>query len=198
MAFERFLNHANALVLKYAMPFWGKPRWAALGVGIANEIQELENAIFDVIESRWLVNATGPRLRMIAKIVGQPILDYDDVTLKKLVGVRIAVNRSEGRWDDLLKILILWGASAFKLSPLYPAALRLDFSTPDPAIALLAKTIPSAVAAGVDLLVVSPVPGTSFPFLFSDSNSGVSNGNVAPSDANAAPTDRGLVSNLYT
>lgn len=197
MAFERFLNHANALVLKYAMPFWGKPKWAALGAGIGFEIQELENAIFDVIESRWLVNATGPRLRTLAKIVGQPTLAYDDTTLRKLISVRIRVNRSEGRWDDLVRIVLLWGVASFELSNAFPAGLRLELQDTATDSALLAQTIKPAVAAGVRLTILAPPLGVAAANTLACMNVGGTSDPARADGDTVAGGIGGSLSNIY-
>jgi hypothetical protein len=196
--FEIEKYHPLNAVLKFAMPFYGKPRWAALMTGITLQIQELENVVFDVLFSRKLANASGVRLQTLARLVGQAVLDYDDTTLRKLIRVRIAINRSEGRWDDLLKILDRWDDNiSYTLSPLYPAALRLDLNTADASTALMVKTFVPAVAAGVNLVAIGPALGVAFPFLFKDANSFTDDANAGFADANAAPTDRGLVSTVY-
>lgn len=160
------LNHANSAVMKFAMPFWGKPRWAALMVGIANEIQELENAAIDVIVSRQLANATGPRLRVLAKHVGQPYDNYSESDLRLLVGVRIAINRSEGRWSDVLRVCQLLGLS-YILGPDYPAGIRAEITSNPSNIDLIASLLQQVVSAGVSVMTISGVAGTS-GFVFDD------------------------------
>lgn len=194
MTFEIENNHANKAVVGFAMPFWGKPRWAALMVAIANEIQEVENALFDALVMRQLPNATGVRLRVLARLVGQPVKDFSEDDLRRLISVRIAANRSEGRWDDILRILLLWGLSVFDLSPAYPAGLRLDIEEVRSDAKLLAEIVIPAVAAGVDLEVVGPPPGGDWNHSFALS---------APGDVSdplrglAFDFDGGILSNLY-
>lgn len=161
--FSQQLNHANAAVMKFAMAFWGKPRWAALMVGIANEIQQLENAACDVIVSRQLANATGPRLRVLARVVGQPVGAYSEADLRTLISVRIAINRSEGRWNDLVRVLGLLGIS-YAMSDYWPAALLVQL-TGDPSNAdLVAGLLQQTAAAGVQVNVLSGNAADGFEF----------------------------------
>jgi hypothetical protein len=154
MTFEKNSNYAAEGLLKFAAPFWGKPRWAALFVASAREIQELENVFFDIIESRFLDNATGPRLAMLGRIVGQTDPGLGEATFKQLIRVRIRIRRSTGRLRDVQEVLQLLNIPR-NLAPSYPAKMRLDVvdSSPLP-IALLKQLIEETLAVGVGLVLV--------------------------------------------
>ncbi len=161
--FRQQLNHANLAVLKFASWLWGKPRWAALMVGIANEIQELENAACDVINSQRLPNAVGPRLRMLARIVGQPYSGLSEADLRMMVGARIAINRSEGRWSDFVRVLSLLGQT-YRMRSDYPAGLRIELLSNPASPDLVAGALQETAAGGVNVISISGVTNDGFAF----------------------------------
>jgi hypothetical protein len=157
MSLEINNNHAADGLLKFAAPFWGKPRWAALYVAIARQIQEVEAMLFDVIEKRMLDNATGAQLRVLGRLVGQTDPGLGEAVFKSLIRVRIRINRSLGRRKDLLEVLQLLGipASQRQLTPSYPAKTRLDLwgTLPLP-LELMLPLLQDVMAAGVGLIVL--------------------------------------------
>jgi hypothetical protein len=79
---------------------------AIASVGL-RQTQKIENAIFDVINSRILDNAVGVQLDLWGKIVGQPRGNYGDIAYRAAIRIKILVNISKGRTSDLLKIIQL-------------------------------------------------------------------------------------------
>lgn len=77
---------------------------AIASVGL-RQTQKIENAIFDVINSRLLDNAVGVQLDLWGKIVGQPRGNYGDTAYRAAIRIKILVNISKGRTSDLLKII---------------------------------------------------------------------------------------------
>ncbi len=167
MTFERNPQHAERGILKFAAPFWGKPRWGALFVAIARQIQELEDAAWDVLTKRMIGNATGAQLQVLAKLVGQVDPGLGDDVLRNLVRVRIRVNRSGGRRKDILAILNLLSVakSDRTLINVYPAKMRLDLTGVAPLpVPLLHSTLSEAMSAGVGLILLhSEEPSFVFP-----------------------------------
>lgn len=153
MTFKKNANHIAEGLLKFAAPFWGKPRWAALFVAIAREIQELENMFWDVISKRMLDNATGAQLRVLGRIVGQADPGLGEDVFRMLIRVRIRINRSVGLLRDLLEVLQLMGVEG-TVAPAWPAKVRLDCGAiplpPDLFRALLEETL----AGGVGIVIV--------------------------------------------
>jgi hypothetical protein len=172
LTLERNPNHAEEGVLKFAAPFWGKPRWAALFVAIARQIQELENVFWDILEKRMLDNATGAQLAVLGRLVGQLDPGLGEEVFRTLIRVRIRINRSNGGWNDLINVLQLLGIpkEARKLTTV-GSAFRLDlYETPPLPLQVLHSNVSDALAAGVGLHVVYPGNG----FMYSDNTATVS------------------------
>ncbi len=162
MSIEANPNHAAEAVLKLAAPFWGKPRWSALCASIAYEVQALEDATIDVLLKRMLPAAARPELKILGQLVGEPdtgLLSDDEY--RAIIGIRIALNRSDG--SMLALIAILQQAESYAVDGLaynYPDGLRVDV---DAALALAPldtqqatlDLLRQAVSLGVTISVLS-------------------------------------------
>lgn len=102
---EQSTDIAERGILNLAPPFWGKPRIAAILKSWLDEMQALENAIFDVLNKRLLDNAISAQLDVLGKIVGQPRGTSDDTLYRGLIRIRIQVNRSLGEASDVYAFL---------------------------------------------------------------------------------------------
>jgi hypothetical protein len=185
---ERNQTHAQDGVLKFAAPFWGKPRWAALFVAIAREIQELEDTFFDIVESRFLDNATGPRLAMLGALVGQTDPGLGEDTFRALIRVRIRINRSKGTRDDVIEVLQLLGIPLANrsLTNSYPAKMQLQLSGALPLpIDLLTNLLNDTTSGGVGVFVLYEPTVGAIGFSFSN-NASVADTSDAWADGSAA------------
>lgn len=98
----------SAEALQRLVPeLWGKPRIASYLISLTEEIQELEVAIFGVIESRILDSAIGAQLRILGSIVGQKNFGWDDESYRAAIRARIRALRSTGRLLDVLEVVRL-------------------------------------------------------------------------------------------
>jgi hypothetical protein len=77
------------------------PNLRALASVYLTEVQAIENAVFAVIEGRWLANAVGVDLDVIGGLVGQPRDTLDDGTYKAAIRLRIKANASGGTTGDV-------------------------------------------------------------------------------------------------
>ncbi len=186
MTFEHNPNHVNNGLLKFAGPFWGKPRWAALYAAFGREVQELEDAAVDVITSLFLDNATGARLAMLGKIVGQLDPGLGEAIFKLLIRVRIRINRSEGSRDDVIEVLQLLGIPKAQrtIANDFPAKIRVTLTGTLPLpIELLTQLINQTLSAGVGANVIWAGTGAFFAFTNATVTAGANNlwGNEATS-----------------
>jgi hypothetical protein len=135
----------------------GKPRIAALLTVYLRRVQELEDAIFDVLVKRLIDNATGAQLAAIGRIVGQVNeASWDDNTYRLFIKARIRANKSNGHGDDVIDVINLVEAADFVLSEVYPAAMYVEFGPPtdaDPVI--LIELARRAKGAGVRLQLLA-------------------------------------------
>ena len=98
----------------------------------AGQYQELENAMFPLIASRYLANATGQTLTYIGQLVGEVrpttgSASTDDDVYRALIYARIAINVSEGRAQDIYDILGALGAATPRVQDIYPMAVQVSY-----------------------------------------------------------------------
>lgn len=105
--FERNEDITADAVQKLVPELWGKPRIAALLQSWTDEVQELEDAIFGVILSRLLDNATGAQLAALGSIVGQKDFGWDENSYRSAIRARIRANRSDGLMNDVIDVVKL-------------------------------------------------------------------------------------------
>lgn len=137
--------------------FHGRPRIETYLAVLLSEVQELQNAAWQVLFALDLATARGASLDLLGKIVKRPRDGYDDDVYRLLLKVEILVLRSKGRPEDLLAILaLLLGSSAFTYrdeidglpatADIDAVGIALPFSA-----ALFARTLRRAKPAGVKL-----------------------------------------------
>lgn len=112
-----------------------KPRWRGVLAAILEEVQELETAIVESVEKRYLANATGWALEQNGKLVGRPKpslgqpgggTDYS--TYRALIYAQIAANKSTGTWPDIYNIAGMLGCSDVYGRELHPATFQLEYT----------------------------------------------------------------------
>jgi hypothetical protein len=99
-------------------------------IDLGTEFQELEDAIFDLLEKRELSVATDNMLSRIGDAVEQfNPLSLPDSTYKALIYGKIAQNNSYGTQGDIVNILCLLGVNCDVLTIIeyYPARLHITY-----------------------------------------------------------------------
>jgi hypothetical protein len=131
MPLTKITDHVEQGLALLLSQYKDKPRLAALLSSYLRRVQELEDAIWDVLVKRLIDNAVDEQLRMIGRIVGQANEGgWDDDTYRIFIKGRIRANQSNGHGDDVIDVLNLVEAADFVLSEVYPAAMYVDFATP--------------------------------------------------------------------
>ncbi len=100
---EQITDHARRAILNVNPKFWGKPTIASFIWAITSEVQELEDAIFSVINLRMVDNAGDVQLEVLGRIVGQKNFGFDTETYRALIKAKIRTNRSRGTLKDILE-----------------------------------------------------------------------------------------------
>lgn len=135
-----------------------KPRFAALLASYVRQIQDLEDAAWDVQMSRFLDNADLTRLKVLGRIVGQVYRGEVVETYRLFVRARILINRSGGHSGEIIAVaqLILAGVS-LTYEEYYPAS-----------IVLVANTNLGSIDVRyiVELLRETKAAGVGFQFIF--------------------------------
>lgn len=104
---ENHLAEARALIIDQ---FKGRPRIDGVLRSWVGRVQELETAIFDVIDARILDTATNAQLESLGSLVGEKRLGRSDADFRQAIRLRIRVNRSKGRTVDVLDVATLAAA----------------------------------------------------------------------------------------
>ena len=93
---------AKALLVEQ---YKGKPKIEALLASWVDELQEVEDVLFDLFDAFLLDNAVGDQLDFIGKMVGELRKNRSDADYRLFVKARIAINRSNGKPEEILSIL---------------------------------------------------------------------------------------------
>jgi hypothetical protein len=127
---------------------------AALVDALAEHIQEVEDAYWQLFEERRLAVAVGAQLDVLGALVGQPRNAFGDVDYRGHISARILANSSNGTAEELLAIVrsIVPGPTTLTLTDAYPAAFVLHAGVSNLSAALvpiIVGMIRSARQAGV-------------------------------------------------
>lgn len=165
-------DHAAASIARLIEERKALPNFNILLNAFGVQVQELEQAWHDLLTKRQLGTAVGQQQDDIGKIVGQPRNGVSDSDYDRYLGAKIAVNNSEGRIEDVLRVaraVIIDAARELDLSQEFPAAMVLDIipsgtpfviSIADILITFLRKT----VSGGVRMLLQFPHTGLADTF----------------------------------
>lgn len=163
-------DHVTQALSKFLSQFAEKPKIASWHSAFIEEIQQVEDALFDLLTQRLLANATGEQLDVIGKIVKKPRAGLDDNDYRPTLFAWIRANRSSGTADDVLDVvdLAIEGQDA-DFTPLYPASFVVtvfDALTHD--AANIAALIKRARLAGVNAQMVYMSVARANAFVFAD------------------------------
>jgi len=109
-----------------------KPRIEAMLCALLEGVQELDDAVWQVLTGKWLDDAVGVQLEQLGEIVDMPRRGWTDETYRLLLSAQILVLRSSGSWPELLAILEAVGVT-MSLTEVYdspPAAGRIVLGEP--------------------------------------------------------------------
>lgn len=152
------LQHAAEGLGLFIDRYKNKPRLASLNNIFLKQVQDLEDALFELITERTIDAAVGVQLDILGDIVGQPDrVGLSDDDYRTIIRARIKVNRSDGKAEQLIEILVLI-ATALSVLPLsieftdYPPAgfilqLNSDIGALDPLLAF--QLLNDARGAGI-------------------------------------------------
>jgi len=107
--------------------FKRKPKIQSLLRGWLQQVQSLEEALFELYGNRSLDTAIGEQLDGIGEIVGEQRLGRDDETYRLLLRARIASNRSAGTVQELVDILaLLLPGTSVQIAEQFPASIVVE------------------------------------------------------------------------
>ncbi len=153
--------------------FKGKPVITGLLSSLTAKVEDLEAVLWDVINKRLITNnPVGDQLDQLGAIVGEKRDSRSDADYFPAVQVRIKVNRSQGRAEDVLQVAHLlftgtWTYAEFPAMGFYITALDITG-----AISILRLIGQTRAAASRGVLVYSTWP-TGTDFIFSSTTGSV-------------------------
>lgn len=148
-------NHINEALAKLIEQFKRAPVINGLLKSYAWSIQDLENAIWSVINSRYLANAANAQLDLLGKLVGEGRNGRQDDDYRAIIGLRIHANRSQGGAEDLIQLCAL----ALSAAPGSGAVFYQDGAPMHWQIDISSATT-SVVLALVELLPIAKMDAT--------------------------------------
>lgn len=155
MTIEQETDHASRV--ERFTSRWQVPYLKALAKSYLLQLQDVEDAAFEVILERSLDNATGVVLNFLGAIVGQPRTSSDDERYRTAIRARIAINLSDGSPEDIIRVvrLILVNGEDFRIIEEPPAQLRVRVFSPLVSTShdLLLSLVDLADCAGVRLVI---------------------------------------------
>lgn len=160
---SKITDHAARLKADILGQFHGDPVALAICDVVGDELQRLENLLYDVaVKSRLGSDAEGAILDRLGKIVRALRLSLDDERYLKLIKVAIASSDSDGGVDDVLWIINQLTDENVRYYQKKPRAGRLEYTSTDPvtgefqdeAVRLIEKAAP----AGVNVEICEGIP----------------------------------------
>lgn len=152
-----------------------KLKLAAFVGELAARAQDLEAALFDVLEQTSVGTAVGVWLERLGAVVGEERGGVGDTLYRQYIQARVKANRSEGRLEDVIAVITAWYGSAFpSLTLTEPGRANLLVELPSVAvtaaqIARLVRLLRDTRAAGVGAQVLWQPQADADTFTFSSS-----------------------------
>lgn len=131
MTFAQKLDYEPAGLISLTPAFWGKPRMTCILVTLLEAVQEVEDAVWSVVDRLDVDTAPYVVLDWIAKWVGEPARPESADALRTLVKGRILANRSSGTLSDLHELCATFSDPQFAFETTLDVAL---FITPSGAV----------------------------------------------------------------
>lgn len=138
-------------------------------------VQDVENALQQLLLQRWLSSAQGAQLDLLGKIVGQARGGLADSVYSQYISARIATNLSEGRYEDLIlitKILLTTNSIVgftIVTSQHQPACVYVDVTNvpvPTATAQIVVSFLIQAKDAGVRLFLIYTILPIANTFVF--------------------------------
>jgi hypothetical protein len=173
------LDHCPAGLERLLHQFKGKPRLEAFICVFLDQVQLAENAFWDLFILRTLDQSEGAQLNGLGRIVGEARQDRTDSVFRRFIRVRILVNRSSGKLEELYGIVsaALDGAVA-RIQEHYPASeiVHVDSTLGDLPPESLYRILFQAKAGGVKLFLISSYSEEAATFIWDTDPPGTDNG----------------------
>lgn len=179
MALSKVTEHIAEMLSRRLEQFRDKVRFSALLELLGVQVQEVEDAVYQILTDTVLETAEGAQLDGLGEIVGEERAGRDDATYRIAIRTRIAINLSEGTIENIISLaLAISGGTQAEATEYFPAGfeIRIIDSLPegtDPA--RIAAVVRSGKPAGVRAITIINVEP---PFQY-DTGAGFDEGKYA-------------------
>ena len=162
MTVAQITDHTEAAKARLLQQYKGKANIEALLDSLGGQqIQDLEDILFDINSRLDIDTSVGVQLDNIGVIVGQPRSGKDDATYRIFLKAKAGRNVSEG---DIERVISVWkiitGGAVIQVIELFPAEVELfsDVPVPDALASDAFNLMQDVVAAGVRVVssIISP------------------------------------------
>ena len=100
----KITDHTAQAKARLIYQYQEKERLAAVLEALVDQVQDAEDAAWDLRASLFLDAATKDRLNILGAMVGEPRRNRSDTDYILAIRTRILINRSNGNPDDLIEI----------------------------------------------------------------------------------------------
>ncbi len=119
-------NYVGDALGRLIIQYKGKPRMEGMLSALVSPIQDLENAIWEVLTETNVSSAQAGQLDVLGRIVGEARRGRDDATYARWIRARIRANRSAGRPEDFFAILdALFPGSTTQILDFHPNVIDI-------------------------------------------------------------------------
>lgn len=127
MTLEYSPDHVERALERLPFQFKQAPVIQAVLTALARQLQEVEDALWQLRLLRSIDDSEGKQLDTIGDIVGQPRGGLPDNLYRAVIRGRIAANRSLGEYRDFHEVMaLIYGVeSAWTIRDYYPAGLMV-------------------------------------------------------------------------
>jgi len=129
----------------------GKPDLAAFITPFIDQIQDAENAAFELIDERTIAAAVGVQLDGIGQIIGETRDGRTDDDYRAGLQAKILINKTSGTIEEIIEIIDILISNSIEFEDLYPASFYVTIvgALVDLDPVLLAGIVSSAKPAAV-------------------------------------------------
>lgn len=160
-------EHVEQAIAHLIEFFRNGPRNQALVRAICEQLQDLEDVFYDLYSKTFLSTAEGVQLDQLGEIVGEARQDRTDSQYRASIRIRVLVNRSSGKCEELIEICRRFVADdptpVIIAQDVYPAAIHVEVQALFSGLPYdLQRLLRKAKSAGVRLEAVMVDRATAF------------------------------------
>jgi hypothetical protein len=150
----KITDHNLAAKKRLLYQFKEKVRIEGLVDSFTDQIQEIENAIWELIDGRAVTGSAGYQLDRLGDFLGVPRFGLSDEDYRIQIVAKIGQNTSEGTAEDLISIFTTLARPRYIIyAENYPAEVSITAVDADPIgnVLRIRAAIEKAKPAGVDI-----------------------------------------------